>query len=147
MKKFVFTLEKVLDFKQQTLDVKISELSVLQMKLHDLEQEIDDLNRKFAESNRKMVAELQKGLQASDISVYKMYFDALNRRIRKLLEEKAQQEQRVAEKKADIVQINSEISGLEKLKDKQLTEYQKVVHKSEELAIEEFVSQARGAAV
>lgn len=147
MKKFIFSLEKVLDFKQQTLDVKKNELALFQHKLHELEQEIDNLNLKFAESNRKMVEEMQKGLAASDIVVYKMYFDTLNRQIKKLIEEKLRISEVIAQKKAEIVQINSEISGFEKLKEKQLAEYLKSVQKSEELAIEEFVSQAHSVAI
>lgn len=147
MKKFIFSLEKVLDFKQQTLDVKKNELALFQHKLHELEQEIDNLNLKFAESNRKMVMEMQEGLAASDIAVYKMYFDTLNRQIKKLIEEKLRISEVIAQKKAEIVQINSEISGFEKLKEKQLAEYLKSVQKSEELAIEEFVSQAHSVAI
>lgn len=147
MKKFVFSLEKVLGFKQQTLDVKKNELSMFQMKLKELEKEIEDLNEKFSSTNRKMVEEMQKGITASDISIYKMYFDSLNQKIQKLIEDKRQLMDVISEKKAGIVQINSEISGLEKLKDKQLETYLKDRQKTEELAIEEFISQGRSAAV
>ncbi len=147
MKKFTFSLEKVLDFKQQTLDVKKNELSMLQMRMREIEKEIEDLNEKFTASNRKMVEEMQRGLSASDISIYKMYFDTLNQKIRKLVEDKRQLAEVITEKKAGIIQMNSEISGLEKLKDKQLGEYLKDRQKIEEQAIEEFVSQARSAAI
>ncbi|HEX2985411.1 MAG TPA: flagellar export protein FliJ [Caproiciproducens sp.] len=143
MKKFSFSLEKVLDFKQQALEVKKNELSVLQMKLQDIESEIEDLNRRFVESNRQMAEKMRTGLNTSEILVYKTYFDTLNRGIEKLKQEKARMEQIISDKKAEIVAANSEISGLEKLKEKQLAEYRKNVQKAEEQAIEEFVSQAR----
>ena len=145
MKKFIFSLEKVLDFKQQTLDVKKNELSMLQMKLRELEKEIEELNGEFASTNSTMVVEMQKGLAASDLAIYKMYFDTLNQKIRKLVEDKRQLAEVIAEKKVGIIQMNSEISGLEKLKDKQFNEYTKIKQKNEELAIEEFVSQNRTA--
>ena len=147
MKKFVFSLEKVLDFKQQTLEVQKNELAVLQSKLQELEREIDDLNSKFAQSNHEMTEAMQKGISASDITIYKMYFDTLNRQIQKLLKDKLKISELITKKKADVVQTNSEISGFEKLRDKQLTEYLKSVQKSEEQAVEEFVSQARGVAI
>ena len=147
MKKFTFSLEKVLDFKQQTLDVKKNELSMLQMRMREIEKEIEDLNEKFTASNRKMVEEMQRGLSASDISIYKMYFDTLNQKIRKLVEDKRQLAEVITEKKAGIIQMNSEISGLEKLKDKQRGEYLPARQKIEQQAIEEFVSQARSAAI
>ncbi len=146
MKKFVFSLEKVLDFKQQTLNVKKSELASFQQKLREMERQIEELNNRFVQSNRKMVEEMQTGLCANDIVVYKMYFDTLNRKIQKLLEDKKNLLKVIEQKKSDIVQMNSEISGFEKLRDKQLEQYLKTVRKGEELAIEEFVSQARSAA-
>ncbi|TQI65445.1 flagellar export protein FliJ [Clostridium sp. KNHs216] len=135
MKKFAFSLEKVLGFKQQTLDVKKNELALLQMKLTELEKEIYALNDQFTATNRKMLEELQNGLSAGDMLIYKTYFNTLNQKILHLIDQK----------KADIVAVNSEISGLEKLRDKQLTEYLKQIQKSEELAMDEYVGQARGA--
>ena len=145
MKKFAFSLEKVLSFKQQTLDIKKNELALLQMKLMDLEKEIDALNDQFTVTNRRMVEELQKGLNTSDMLIYKTYFNTLNQKILKLIDQKKQLLDIIAQKKTDIIAVNSEISGLEKLRDKQLTEYIKQVQKNEELAMDEYVGQARGA--
>ena len=145
MKKFVFSLEKVLSFKQQTLDIKKNELALLQMKLMDLEKEIDALNDQFTVTNRRMVEELQKGLNTSDMLIYKTYFNTLNQKILKLIDQKKQLLDIIAQKKTDIIAVNSEISGLEKLRDKQLTEYIKQVQKNEELAMDEYVGQTRGA--
>ncbi len=145
MKKFAFSLEKVLGFKQQTLDVKKNELSLLQMKLTELEKEIYALNDQFTATNRKMLEELQNGLSAGDMLIYKTYFNTLNQKILHLIDQKKQLLDIITQKKADIVAVNSEISGLEKLRDKQLTEYLKQIQKSEELAMDEYVGQARGA--
>lgn len=145
MKKFAFSLEKVLSFKQQTLDIKKNELAMLQVKLMDLEKEIDALNDQFTVTNRRMVEELQKGLNTSDMLIYKTYFNTLNQKILKLIDQKKQLLDIIAQKKTDIIAANSEISGLEKLRDKQLTEYIKQVQKSEELAMDEYVGQTRGA--
>jgi flagellar export protein FliJ len=146
MKKFIFSLEKVLDFKQQTLDIKKNEIAVFQMKLHEMEKEIEGLNEKFTSSNRKMVEEMKLGISQNDISIYKMYFSTLNQKIQKLIEDKRQLLEIITQKKNEMVQINSEISGLEKLREKQLAEYLKNKQKSDELEIDEFVSQARSSA-
>ena len=143
MKKFMFSLEKVLSFKQQTLNVKMNELGLFQMKLLELEKEINDLNKKFADTNQVMVKSLQTGLNSNDIAVYKLYFNTLNQKIQKLIEDKNRLSDIIAQKKADIIAINSEISGLEKLREKQLAEYLKVVQKSNELAMDEYVNQMR----
>jgi len=143
MKKFMFSLEKVLSFKQQTLNVKMNELGLFQMKLLELEKEINDLDKKFADTNQVMVKSLQTGLNSNDIAVYKLYFNTLNQKIQKLIEDKNRLSDIIAQKKADIIAINSEISGLEKLREKQLAEYLKVVQKSNELAMDEYVNQMR----
>lgn len=145
MKKFVFSLDRVLDFKQQTLDVKKNQLATLQLQLREMEQNIADLNEKFTLTNRKMVQEMQIGLTAHEISNYKLYFEVLNKNIKKLTVEKERLENIIVEKKAEIVQLNSDISGFEKLKEKQFEEYMKAYRKNEELAIEEFVSQKNAA--
>lgn len=141
MKKFVFSLEKVLNFKKQTLDVKKNELATMMMQLHEIEQKIEDLNRDFTVNNQKMILEMQQGLTPKDIEIYKMYFNSVNQNIKKLTLQKMQQLNLIELKKQEIVELNSDISGLEKLKDKQLQLYFKAVQKAEELAIEEFVSQ------
>lgn len=143
MKKFIFSLEKVLSFKQQTLNVKLSELGLFQMKLSEIEKLINNLNKKFVDTNQIMVKALQIGLNSNDIAVYKMYFNTLNQKIQKLIEDKKQLLEIIAQKKAEIIAINSEISGLEKLREKQLAEYLKTVQKSDELAMDEYVSQTR----
>jgi flagellar export protein FliJ len=141
MKKFVFSLEKVLNFKQQMLDVKKNELANLQMQLHEIEQKIEDLNHQFAANNQKMILEMQEGLTPKDIEIYKVYFNSVNQNIKKLTTQKLQILNLIEQKKQEIVEMNSEISGLEKLKEKQLNLYFNAVRKAEELAIEEFVSQ------
>ena len=146
MKKFTFSLEKVLSFKQQILNVKLNELALFQLQLSELEKEIDDLNNKFIDTNRKMVEEMQIGLNSNDISIYKTYFNTLNQKIQKYIEDKRQLLEVIAQKRADIVLANSEISGLEKLRDKQLDEYLKNKQKSDELAMDEYVNQVRSSA-
>ena len=143
MKKFMFSLEKVLSFKEQTLNVKMNELGLFQMKLLEIEKEVNDLNEKFADTNKIMVEALQTGLNSNDIAVYKLYFNTLNQKIQKLIEDKNRLAEVIAQKKADIIAINSEISGLEKLREKQLAEYLKVVQKANELAMDEYVNQVR----
>ncbi|WP_277668379.1 flagellar export protein FliJ [Caproiciproducens galactitolivorans] len=146
MKKFIFSLEKVLSFKQQTLDIQKNELLQMQTKLAEIEKEINTLNTLFAETNQKMKKELQTGLNASDMSIYKTYFNTLNQKILRLVEDKSKMLEAITQKKADIIALNSDISGLEKLRDKQLEAYLEAFRKREELAIDEFVNRTRSAA-
>ena len=140
MKKFVFSLEKVLSFQRQKLDVKKQELSILHGSLHELEQEIRNLEARFAGLNAEMRQAAQTGMNACDMAAYKIYFRTLNEKIKKLMESKAELLRRIEDKKASIIQSNTEISGLEKLRDKQLDAYLKEGRKKQQLEIEEFVA-------
>ena len=140
MKKFVFSLEKVLSFQRQKLDVKKQELSVLHGSLHELEQEIRNLEARFAGLNGEMRQAAQTGMNACDMAAYKTYFRTLDEKIKKLTESKAELLRRIEDKKASIIQSNTEISGLEKLRDKQLDAYLKEGRKKQQFEIEEFVA-------
>lgn len=140
MKKFVFSLEKVLGYQRQQLDVKKQELSVLQAELRKLEHEIQQLKLELVRSNQEMARCMMTGLNACDIAVYKTYFHTLEEKIQQLSKDRETLTRQVEDKKASVVLSNQEISGLEKLRDKQLEQYQVSCRKQEELEIEEFIS-------
>ena len=54
-----------------------------------------------------------------------------------------QQEEQAEEKRQAVVEARKETASLEKLKEKKLGEYNKAFSKSEELAVEEFISAVR----
>lgn len=141
MKKFVFTLEKVLRFHEQELDVKKQELSALRASLRDLDHEIQRLKLELSQLNQEMSRAMMSGLNARDLAVYKMYFRSMELEIRRLETQRVELRNKVEEKQESVVRSNQEISGLEKLRDKQLNEYTVSCRKQQELEIEEFVSQ------
>ena len=147
MKKFVFSLQKVLSYKEQILNVKKNELAMLQMQLMNLDKEINELNNKFTYCNKKMIGELENGLNASDIIMYKTYFNTLNQQIRKLTDDRIKLQNILEQKKHKVIEINSEISGLEKLRDKQLEEYNKTVQKINEQAMDEYVGKMHSSVI
>ena len=143
MKKFVFTLEKVLNYKKQILDVKKSEMAQLQTKLKELEEEIRALELRSQELSRSLAARLQSGIATSEAADCKTFQTELIRKIQKLLGKKQQLLELISLKRQEIVRMNSEISGLERLKDKQMDNYRKLSGKEQERSVEEFVVRAR----
>ena len=87
--------------------------------------------------NQKM----QGGTSSADIEAYKQYFNFLNEKEKKLQLEQQETEQRITDKQQEIIEIKTEISGLEKLREKQLAEYNKALQKQQELEIEEFLNE------
>lgn len=140
MKKFVFSLEKVLGLKEQLLDVAMNELAALQAQLLQIERDIEEVEQVFTEKNEAMRQELSKGAAPQEIMAYKVYFNVLNAKGRALAASHARVEQEITAKQQEIILLKSEISGYEKLREKQRFEYDTLARKAEELSIEEFVS-------
>lgn len=143
MKKFVFTLEKVLNYKQQVLEVKKNEMAQLQASLSELDEKIRALEFRSRELSRQLAARLRDGLATRDAVECKGFQSELIRKIRQLCEKKDQLLELISLKRQEIVRMNGDISGLERLKDRQLKDYRKLCGKEQELAIEEFVGRAR----
>lgn len=141
MKKFVFTLEKVLNVKNQLHEVKRNELMQLQMQLNNILDAIDENQREFDKYNLDVNQKMQSGTSSADIEAYKNYFNFLNEKEKRLQLEQQEAEQRIADKQQEIIEIKTEISGLEKLKEKQFAEYNKALQKQQELEIEEFLNE------
>lgn len=143
MKKFLFTLEKVLGYKRQVLEVEKSEMARLQEKLRALEEEILALESRLAELNRDLAARLKSGVSTREASECKNYQGEMLRKIQALLQEKGRLQEEAARKRQEIVRMNGDISGLERLKDRQWNDYRKLCGKEQEAAVEEFVGRAR----
>lgn len=141
MKKFTFTLEKVLSVKNQLHEVKRNELMQLQLQLNSILDAIDDNQREFDKYNSDVNQIMQGGTNSSSIESYKNYFNFLNNREKQLKLEQQHAEHMIEDKQQEIIEIKTEISGLEKLKEKQLAEYNKALQKQQELEIEEFLSE------
>lgn len=141
MKKFTFTLEKVLSVKNQLHEVKRNELMQLQIRLNEVFDAIDANQHEFDRYNADVNQIMQGGTNSSSIESYKNYFNFLNNREKQLKREQHDVEQLIENKQQEIIEIKTEISGLEKLKEKQLAEYNKALQKQQEQEIEEFLNE------
>lgn len=141
MKKFTFTLEKVLSVKNQLHEVKRNELMQLQIKLNEILDSIDANQREFDRYNSDVNQIMRGGTNSASIESYKNYFNFLNDREKQLKCEQEKVEHSIENKQQEIIEIKTEISGLEKLKEKQLAEYNKALQKQQELEIEEFLNE------
>lgn len=141
MKKFVFTLEKVLSVKEQMYEVKRGELSILNQRLGDIETRIEDNKKEYKRYNEEVNEKLRAGTTASSIEAYKRYFVVLDNEAQRLEGEKIEMQNQINEKQAEVLEVKTEISGLEKLREKQFAEYNKGLQKAQEREIEEFVSE------
>jgi flagellar FliJ protein len=140
MKKFKFSLEKILQLKEQILKNLKNDLSFLQLALKEKEAEIQDLWSKYYKTDNEYKERSSKSIMPYEIAQYKDYMSYILNMIKKKEEEKLVIIKKVEAKKQEIINMNIEISTLEKLKEKKLIKYNYNVQKMEEILIEEFVS-------
>lgn len=140
MKKFKFSLEKVLQLKEQLLKNLKNDLSFLQLALKEKEAEIQELWAKYYKTDNEYKEKSSHSIMPYEIAHYKDYMTSITNMIKKKEEEKAVILKKIEAKKQEIISMNIEISTLEKLKDKKLVKYNYKVNKMEEIMIEEFVS-------
>ncbi|WMJ24247.1 flagellar FliJ family protein [Paludicola sp. MB14-C6] len=139
MKKFSFSLEKVLNYKCQLLDVLKNELSVLQHELTKMENQIQQQEFIYQQSNNELVDKMNEGMVPGEISSYKIYLSNLNEQIKVLMQKKELQQMKIVKKQVEIVNMNIEIGSLDKLKEQQFESYRQALQKQEELFINEFI--------
>jgi len=140
MKKFKFSLEKILDLKNQFLKNLKNDLMRLKLDLKNKEDEINDLNRKIADTDAKYVEKTKESISSVEIVSYKDYLDRLYMEKKELFMQKRIIINKIENKKKDVISMNMEISTLEKLREKKMDDYNYKVQKAEEQLIEEFIS-------
>ena len=81
MKKFQFTLQKLMDFRQQELDRQKNTLSALQADLQRIYAEKEQLIKQVEEFSAELETVCRQGAQAFEISVRKRYIDRKSTRL------------------------------------------------------------------
>lgn len=143
MKKFKFTLGRMLDYKDQLLDEEKNKLALLRQKKQEIDDHIESLLRELDKISVTMRQEQERGITAFQLLSYESQRTNIRRQIEQLKKEQALAKLEVKRQVQAVVQATQEVSKLDKLQDKQLEEYKKMVMKAEELEIEEFVSSRR----
>ena len=143
MKKFKFTLGRMLDYKDQLLDEEKNKLALLRKKKQEIDDHIESLLRELDKISVTMRQEQERGITAFQLLSYESQRTNIRRQIEQLKKEQALAKLEVKRQVQVVVQATQEVSKLDKLQDKQLEVYRKMVMKAEELEIEEFVSSRR----
>ena len=146
MKKFRFSLETVLDYKQQVLDSLQTEHGIIMAQVREQEQYIEDLEQQYRDLDAEFGERKLEGITILDAMRYEQYLRAMERQIQQALIRLEELKRQEEAKRAEVVAAKQDTSSIEKLKEKKLTSYNKAVQKSEEAMIDEFVSTTRAMA-
>ena len=137
MKKFQFTLQKLMDFRQQELDRQKNTLSALQADLQRIYAEKEQLIKQVEEFSAELETVCRQGAQAFEISVRKRYIVTLQHAKDASA---ARKQEEINKQLGVVVEATKDVRTLEKLEEKQLEDYKAAANKENEQFIEEFVS-------
>lgn len=142
MKKFKFTLDKLLDYKGQILDKEKNDLAALNVaraEALELKEGLEaELRRNQDEFNKKAA----EGISPSDMVLFTNYHNVLRLRIEDTQKEIEGLERKIEQQLIVVTEASKDVKSLEKLEEKQLEDYRFKVQKSEESFIEEYVNAA-----
>lgn len=140
MKKFKFSLEMVLNYKQQVLEALQGEHAAALSRLREQEQLLERMWQEYREYNEEYCEKKAAGMTISEALSYQSGLRVVESRIQKETEQLERFRKDEERKRERVVEARKETASIEKLREKKLGAYQKAVAKSEELFIEEFVS-------
>ena len=140
MKKFQFTLQKLMDFRQQELDRQKNTLSALQADLQRIYAEKEQLIKQVEEFSTELETVCRQGAQAFEISVRKRYIVTLQQEIHAKDASAARKQEEINKQLGVVVEATKDVRTLEKLEEKQREDYKAAANKENEQFIEEFVS-------
>lgn len=143
MKKFKFSLDTVLSYKEQVLESLQGEHALALAAVRGQEELLENLWQGYRDYNAEYCRRAEEGLPVTEALMYQNGLRAaegeIQRETQRLEELRAEEEKR----REAVVEAKKETSSIEKLKEKKLDAYHKAEAKSEEAFIEEFVSTMR----
>ena len=143
MKKFRFSLETVLEYKQQVLETLQTEHGAILARVREQEQHIEELEAAYRALSHEFTRRKAEGLTILDAIKYEQYLRSSERQIEEAYEHLRQLQKQAEKKRAEVVEAKKETSSIEKLREKKLEGYNKAIQKSEEALIDEFVTTKR----
>lgn len=146
MQQFRFSLNTVLDYKQQVLDALRAEHGSILAQLRQQEAVLESIHRRYAAVNEEFRERKATGMTVADAIGYESGLRVLDRDIRVETAKLEQIKQVETAKRAEVVEARKDTASLEKLKEKKLEAYHKAEQKSEEAFIDELVSASRAMA-
>ena len=146
MKKFKFSLDSVLSYKQQVLESLQGEHAVILAQVREQEGVLERAWQDYRECDAEYRQRKAEGITITDAMVYQNGLRVLENDIQRETDKLEELRRREEKKRQEVVGAKIDTSSIEKLKEKKLDLYNKEVAKSEEVLIDEFVSSARARA-
>lgn len=139
MKKFNFSLDKLKSYKEQLLDKEKNSLALLRHHQQQLEEEKNEAVLMLKKTGEDLDKQSAVGINIMQIQVIKGYQQSLRDRIEAIGEDINRIEVRIQAQLRVVIEATKEVSSLEKLEDKQLSEYNFKCAKADEQFVSEYI--------
>ena len=146
MKKFKFSLDSVLSYKEQILESLQGEHAAIIAEVREQEEVLEAAWQEYRDCDAEYSRRKAEGITITDAMVYQNGLRVLERNIQRETDKLEQLRKKEEAKRQEVVNAKIDTSSIEKLKEKKLELYNKEAAKSEEVLIDEFVSSARARA-
>ena len=143
MKKFKFSLDSVLSYKQQVLESLQGEHAVILAQVREQEGVLERTWQDYRDCDAEYRQRKAEGITITDAMVYQNGLRVLERDIQRETDRLEELRRKEEKKRQEVVDAKIDTSSIEKLREKKLDLYNKEVAKGEEVLIDEFVSSAR----
>ena len=143
MKKFKFSLDTVLSYKDQILDALKIEHGIILAEIRAQEEVLEAAWRRYRDYDEEFRDAKLNGITALDAMMYEAGLRAQELEIKRQTEKLEALRVKEEQKRNEVVEAKKETASLEKLRERKLDNYNKAVQKGEEQMIEEFVSTQR----
>lgn len=125
MKPFHFSLEKMQHYRQQLLDTEKDKLAALQNRRNELEYQMSQLERFEQEQNHELCHRQKVGMQAVELTYYSFFAQNIQTQKKEVRAQMAAIQQKIDQQVQVVTKASQGMKSLEKLKEKQLEEYQR----------------------
>ena len=139
MRRFVFTLEHMRDYKVQVLDAEKNTLMKLYKRLLEIEENIRLCKLFNREKREEMFCKQQQGATMRELEECKFYLENTRRQLIALEEERLVAIDDVERQRKVVIKANQEVSSLDKLEERQLDDYHYLEARDKEKTMTEIV--------
>ena len=143
MKKFSFSLQRLLDYREQVLEAERNTLAEMNAVMRQFVKELAEMEEDRANRKQELREVAAKGTGPYELQRHNTYLRSLDEDIHNKRVQIEMQQRVIDRQEERVREAIMEIQAIEKLKEHKVEEYEYLDRKEQELFIEEFVSNAR----
>lgn len=144
MKKFSFSLEKVLSYKETVLEKEKGELAKLNRQRRELAQQQQHLEEALALESSAFQIKMAKGINVSELQRFQFIKSNAESQIKQLKEQIILKDRQIERQRNVVIEADRDVSKFSKLKEKQVEEYKYLDAKEQKDMILETLSNKIG---